>query len=105
MADSHVVEQKLTQIIHKLNFNKNNNNLLDTQNRLVVATGRNGMGKMGEGDQYVKTSDYHFWDVMYYIVIVVNKTMLYVWQLIRDQIFLLRVDIKYSQHKKKNVII
>ena len=57
---------------------------------------------MGEGDQYVKTSDSHFWDVMYSIITIVNQTMLCVWKLIREYIFFLRVDIKCSQNKKKN---
>ena len=70
----------MISLIHGIKKKK----LIDTENRLVVATGRSGMEIMGEGGQNVKSSGYNFWDVMYSMVIIVNNTMLYIWKLLKE---------------------
>ena len=54
---------------------------------------------MGEGGQKVHTSSCKinkFWNVMYYMVTIAKKLLLYFWKLLREQ------TLKNSHHKLKN---
>ena len=56
---------------------KKTKNILDIENKLVVARGQ-VVGKMGEGGQKVQTSSYKIspGDVMYSMVTIVSNTIL-----------------------------
>lgn len=70
-------------IIYGIRKTLNKSQLIDTENRLVVARGGGWeVGEIGEGSQKIQTSSYKVspGDITRIVVPTVNKTVLYIWK-------------------------
>ena len=67
---------------------KQNKELIDTENWLIVARGRVWrVDEMSEGDQNIQISSYKMaksWEIMYSMVTIINNTILHIWKLLKE---------------------
>ena len=81
---SEISQRKTNTVYHLHVESKKYSKLVNTENRLAVAWGYMGVGKVGEGGQRDKLPVISPGDITYNTVTIVNNTLLYVWKLLRE---------------------